>query len=65
MYGISGAAGVVMRSHLFHMLLFAGLLSAFFSVLLRREKRERIKFGLLMWGGLVGGAIILAFVMAP
>ncbi len=54
-----------MRSHLFHMLLFAGLLSSFFSVLLRREKRERIKFGLIMWGGLVGGALILAFLMAP
>ncbi|MEE8412701.1 MAG: hypothetical protein V3S47_09360 [Acidobacteriota bacterium] len=54
-----------MRSHLFHMLLFAGLLSAFFSVLLRREKRDRIKFALIMWGGLVGGSLILAFVMAP
>jgi drug/metabolite transporter (DMT)-like permease len=47
------------------MLLFAGLLSAFFSVLLRRERRERIKFGLLMWSGLVGGALFLAFLMAP
>ena len=65
MCGISGVAGAAMRSHLFHMLLFAGLLSAFFSVLLRREKRERIKFGLLMWGGLVGGALFLAFLMAP
>jgi len=54
-----------MRSHLFHMVLFAALLSAFFSVLLRHEKRDRIKFGLIMWGGLVGGALILAFLMAP
>ncbi len=54
-----------MRSHLFHMLLFAGLLSAFFSVLLRQEKHDRIKLGLVMWGGLVGGALALAFLMAP
>lgn len=54
-----------MRSHLFHMLLYAGLLSAFFAVLLRSEKRERIKFGLSMWAGLVGGALVLAFLMAP
>ena len=55
MCGTSGVGGVAVRSHLFHMLLFAGLLSAFFCVLLRDEKRERIKLGLIMWGGLVGG----------
>ena len=54
-----------MRSHLFHMLLYAGLLSAFFSVLLRSEKRDRVKLGLMMWGGLVGGALLLAFLMTP
>lgn len=54
-----------MRSHLFHMMLYAGLLSAFFAVLLRDEKQERIKFGAKMWAGLVVGAIILAFLMAP
>jgi hypothetical protein len=54
-----------MRSHLFHMLLFAGLLSSFFSVLLRRDRRDRIKLALIMWGGLVGGALVLAFLMAP
>jgi hypothetical protein len=47
------------------MLIFAGLLSTFFCVLLRDDKRERIKLGLVMWGGLVGGALILAFLMAP
>jgi hypothetical protein len=54
-----------MRSHLFHMLIFSGLLSSFFAVLLRSEKRDRLKFGLLMWGGLVAGALILAFLMSP
>ena len=53
-----------MRSHLFHMLLYAGLLSAFFAVLLRAEKCDRIKLGLTMWGGLVGGALLLAFLMS-
>ena len=54
-----------MRSHLFHMLTYAGLLSAFFAVLLRTEKHERIKLGLALWGGLVGGALLLAFLMSP
>lgn len=57
--------GTAVRSHLFHMLLYAGMLSAFFAVLLRSEKRERIKFGLSMWAGLVGGALVLAFLMDP
>ena len=55
---------MAVRSHLFHMLLYAALLSAFFAVLLRHEKRERIKFGLSMWAGLVVGALVLAFLMA-
>jgi hypothetical protein len=46
------------------MLLFAALLSAFFAVLLRHDKRERIKFGLSMWAGLVVGALVLAFLMS-
>jgi len=53
-----------MRSHLFHMMLYAGLLSAFFSVLLRIEKTDRIKLALTMWVGLVGGALLLAFLMS-
>ena len=53
-----------MRSHLFHMLLYAGLLSSFFAVLLRGDRRERIKLGLTMWGGLVGGVLVLAYLMA-
>lgn len=65
MSGTSDVEGAAVRSHLFHMLLFAALLSAYFAVLLRHEKRERIKLGLVMWGGLVGGALVLAFLMAP
>jgi len=57
--------GAILRSHLFHMLIYSSMLSAFFTVLLRREKRERIKFGLMMWGGLIVGALILAYLMAP
>lgn len=54
-----------MSSHLFHMLFYATFLAAFFAVLIREERRERIKFGITLWVGLVGGAMILAFVMAP
>ena len=47
------------------MLLYAGLLSAFFAVLLRHEKQERIKLGLMMWSGLVVGSLVLAYLMSP
>jgi hypothetical protein len=46
------------------MLIYAGLLSAFFGVLLRTEKQDRLKLALMMWGGLVGGALLLAFLMS-
>ena len=54
-----------MRSHLFHMFLYAGMLATFFALLMRDEKKERLKFGGLLWLGLVGGSLVLAFLMAP
>jgi hypothetical protein len=54
-----------MRSHFLHMLLYSSLVSAFLAVLFRDQREERIRFGLLLWGAMVGGAIILAWVMYP
>jgi hypothetical protein len=54
-----------MRSHFLHMLLYSTLVSTFFSVLLRRELRERLQLGLLLWIGMVGGALSLAYLMFP
>jgi len=59
------AGDVIVSSHLFHMLFYASFLALFFAVLIRDERRERLKFGATLWIGLVGGAMILAFLMAP
>ena len=54
-----------MRSHLMHLLLYSGLVAAFFAVLLRREIRGQLKLGALLWLSMVGGAVVLAFLMYP
>ena len=54
-----------MRSHLLHLLLYSGLVAAFFAVLLRREVREQLKLGAVLWVSMVGGAMALAFLMYP
>lgn len=50
--------------HLAHMLLFAGILSAFFAHLWQPRGR-RLRFGLLMGAALAGGALLVALVMYP
>jgi hypothetical protein len=47
------------------MLIYASFLALFFAVLIRDDKPERLKFGATLWLGLVGGAMVLAFLMAP
>lgn len=54
-----------MHSHLFHLLIYATLVSAFFSLLMRRTVRERLRLGLGLWLAMVGGALLLAFLMYP
>lgn len=54
-----------MRSHFLHMLLYSTLVSTFFAVLVRREPRERVRLGLLLWLAMVGGALALAYLMYP
>lgn len=52
-----------MTSHLGVMLLFAGAVSVVFSVLMRDDGREQFRLGARIFGGLVGGAIIVGWVM--
>ena len=52
-----------MRSHLLHMVLYSTLVSTFFAVLVRRERREQWKLGGLLWLAMVGGALALAYLM--
>jgi len=47
------------------MLLYSTLVATFFAVLCRDLPRERLRLGLLLWLAMVGGALVLAFVMYP
>lgn len=54
-----------MRSHLFHMLIYSGLVSTFFATMMHRDRRAQLRFGGLLFAGMVGGAVVLAYLMAP
>jgi len=54
-----------MRSHFLHMLLYSSLVAAFFAILMRQTLRDRLRFGAMIWLAMVGGAIILAYLMYP
>ena len=54
-----------MRSHLAHLALYSGIIATFFSVLTRRDRRERWRFGGLVWLAMVGGVLLLAYLMLP
>lgn len=49
-------------AHLLHMALLGSILAIFFA-LIAAERGRRLRFGLMAAGGLVGGAVILAFLM--
>lgn len=54
-----------MRSHFLHLLLYSTLVAAFFSVLLRRDRREQRRLFLWLWVAMVCGALGLAYLMFP
>ena len=54
-----------MKSHFLHMLLYSSLVAAFFAILMRRTLRDRVRFGAMIWLAMVGGALILAYLMYP
>ncbi len=54
-----------MKSHFLHLLLYALLVAMFFAVLIKSDRRERLKFGGMIWIAMVGGALALAWLMAP
>ena len=53
-----------MRSHLFHMLIYASVVATFFAVLLHRERRAQLRLGGILWGSMIGGAFVLAYLMS-
>ena len=54
-----------MQSHFLHMLLYATIVATFFAALLRRQRRDQLRLGGMIWLAMVGGAMVLAYVMAP
>lgn len=52
-------------SHFFLMVLYALIVSLFFAVLWRRKRRDQVRLLLQMFLGLVGGALLLAWIMYP
>lgn len=54
-----------MLSHFLLMVLYALLVSVFFSLLWRRGRREQIKLFLQIFLGMVGGGLLVAWLMFP
>jgi hypothetical protein len=55
----------VIVSHFFLMVVYALIVSLFFMLLWRRERKERIKLFLQLFLGMVGGGLLVAYLMYP
>jgi hypothetical protein len=51
--------------HFLLLVLYAVLVSVFFATLWRRQPREQLRLFLQMLGWMVGGALLLAWLMYP
>ena len=54
-----------MPSHLITLLLFSGLVSTVFAVLLRDETKERVTFGLLTFAAFVVSTLLIGWLTNP
>lgn len=54
-----------MLSHFLLMVLYALIVSLFFTLLWRRERGEQIKLFLQIFLGMVGGGLLVAWLMYP
>jgi hypothetical protein len=54
-----------MASHLVTLLIFAGLSSTVFAVILRDDKRSRVRFALLSFAAFVVSALAVGWLMYP
>jgi hypothetical protein len=52
-------------SHVLLLLLFAALVSAVFAALSKDEPRAQLRTGATMFGGFVGAALLLGWLMYP
>lgn len=54
-----------MLSHFFLMVLYSLVVSLFFTLLWRRERGEQVKLFLQLFLGMVGGGLLVAWLMYP
>jgi cytochrome bd-type quinol oxidase subunit 2 len=54
-----------MLSHFFLMVLYSLVVSLFFTLLWRRERGDQIKLFLQLFLGMVGGGLLVAWLMYP
>jgi hypothetical protein len=52
-------------SHFFLMVVYALIVSLFFSVLWRRERPDQVRLFLKLFLGMVGGGLVVAWLMYP
>jgi len=53
------------HSHLLLLVLFALLVSIVFAVLMRDEPKTQLRFGAVLFGSFVVGAVVLGWLMYP
>jgi hypothetical protein len=55
----------MVNSHLFLLVLFSLLVSVVFAALTRDDLNEQVKLGAKMFGGMIGAALVLGWLMFP
>jgi prepilin signal peptidase PulO-like enzyme (type II secretory pathway) len=53
------------HSHLLLLVVFAAFVSSVFAVLMRDDIRQQLRFGALLFGGFVIGAVVFGWLMYP
>jgi amino acid permease len=44
---------------------YSAIIATFFSVLSRRDRKEQLRFGGMVFLGMAGGVLVLAYLMLP
>ncbi len=54
-----------MRGHFANLAVYSGVIAAFFAVLTRRNRKDQLRFAVLVWLSMVLGVLLLAYLMYP
>jgi len=54
---------MIFRSHLLSMILYAAFVAIVLAFLRRDERKSRLKYGLVMFAVMIGGAILFGWLM--